>query len=97
MVELSLEFKVGLGLEDDLLQGFLQGLDSGLCVLAQLCDSLVLPLTVEALLLRLVHLRSTADVTDDRQQSYSLTHTPFCLTVHLTDRRSDFQHFQLTR
>ncbi len=66
MIELSLEFKVRFGFEDDLLQGFLEGLDSSLCVLAELCDSLVLPLTVEALLLRLVHLTSTGNVIECR-------------------------------
>lgn len=56
MVELSLEFKVGFGFEDDFLQGFLERLDSSLSVLAQLGDPLVLPLTAKALLLCLVHL-----------------------------------------
>lgn len=56
MVELSFELKVRLGLEDDLLQGLLQRQDTSLGVLTELSDSLVLVLTVKALLLRLVHL-----------------------------------------
>lgn len=64
MIELNLEFKVRFGFEDDLLQGFLEGLDSSLCILAELRDSLVLPLTAEALLLCLVHLTSTGNMTE---------------------------------
>ena len=56
VVELHFELKVGLGLDDDLLQRLLEVLHAGLGVLTQLGDALVLPLAAETLLLRLVHL-----------------------------------------
>lgn len=65
VIELSLEFKVRFGFEDDFLQGFLEGLDSCLGILAELRDSLVLPLTAEALLFCFVYLTSTGNTLHD--------------------------------
>lgn len=64
LVELSFEFKVWFRFEDDLLQGFLEGLDSSLSILTKLRNSLVLPLATEALLLRLIHLINTENLTE---------------------------------
>lgn len=75
VIELSLEFKVRFGFEDDLLQGFLEGLDSSFGFLAELCDALVLLLTAQALLLRLVHLTSTGNMTETRTLHDPTNHT----------------------
>lgn len=87
MIKLSLEFKVRLGFQDDLLQGFLEGLDSSLGVLAELCDSLVLSLAAEALLLCLVHLPGTGNMTDGSHTAGShKSHITFSLqALHDSD------------
>lgn len=79
VVELSLELKVGFGLEDELLEGFLERLDFSLGVLAQLGDSLVLPLTAKALLLGLVHLSSKKE-----GSPFPTSSSPKTLGVELT-------------
>lgn len=56
LAELGLELKVGAALANGPPEGLLQGLHPSLCLLAQLCHPLVLPLATKPLLLRLVHL-----------------------------------------
>lgn len=58
MVELSLELKIRLGLDNDPLKSLLQSLHTCLCFLTKLSDTLVLPLAPQTLLLCLVHLKT---------------------------------------
>lgn len=58
MVELSFELKVRLGLDNDPLESFLQGLHTRLRLLTVLSDALVLPLAPQALLFSFIHLKT---------------------------------------
>lgn len=57
LVELGFQLEIRLALNDDALEGLLEGLDLGLGLLTQLGDALVLPLAPQPLLLRLVDLK----------------------------------------
>lgn len=81
MVELGLELKVRFGFHDASFEGLLQHLNPSLGLLAGVCDSHVLPLTAQPLLLGLVHLQETRRRLPLRVHGYETTHVSTLLSL----------------
>lgn len=89
VVKLGLELKVRFGFQDDSFEGLLQHLNPSLSFLTGVCDTHMLPLAAESLLLCFVHLRETIEDFNVFLYNFSLNcwsfqdciaHSPSCCT-----------------